>query len=67
MAELTGRLCWNCKDVAKFRFFCMDCWRMGAVTAMFFLTVASGGAELFHQLFPTLSLHGLLHLLVGSG
>lgn len=44
--QVDVRVCLNCKDVAQFRFLCLDCWRMALIAAALF----GGGGEMFHQL-----------------
>ncbi len=66
MTDVTVRICFNCKDVARFRFFCVDCWRMAAFTTMAVLFLMSGGGELLHQLLPALSVHEFIHLVLGE-
>lgn len=46
MPDLEIKVCLNCKDVARFRFFCLDCWRMAIFTA----AIIGGGGETVHQL-----------------
>lgn len=44
-AEVEVKVCLNCKEVAKLRFLCLDCWRMAVVTA----ALIGGGTETLHR------------------
>lgn len=54
MPEVDVRICLNCKEVARFRFLCLDCWRMALLTA----ALIGGGGETIHQFLERFNLLG---------